>query len=344
MKDQGTFVLAGDAGGTKTFLSLYAIGPDGLTAVAAETYASRDAGSLEEIIARMLSAHPVNVAAACFGIAGPVTGGESRPPNLSWAVSEKNLKQRFGWANVRLLNDLSATALAVPLLGAEALAVLNAGEPESNGNIVLIAPGTGLGQALLLPDRGRYLPMASEGGHTDFAPTDDAEIDLWRYLYRRFGHVSLERVLSGPGLVHIYDWLTADLPPAASAPVRNAMRQFGQDGPPDQARIIARLALDHQDDVCRSALLRFCRILGAAAGNLALTGLATGGVFIGGGIPPKILPMLKASDFMSAFTAKGRFSDLMKTMPVRVILNERAALLGAAHHALAIADGEHRDT
>lgn len=345
MNQQNRFILAGDAGGTKTYLGLYTTGPGGLKPFADASYPSREADSLEELIARMLKAYPVNVAAACIGIAGPVTGGESRPPNLSWVVSEKNIRNRFGWPNVRLLNDLSATALAVPLLEPDELSVLHPGKreggPEEHGNIVLIAPGTGLGQALLLYDQGRWRPMASEGGHTDFAPTDDAEIDLWRYLHQRFGHVSLERVISGPGLVHIYEWLTADR--KATASVLNTMTASD---PADRARIIAQAALDDEDEICRQALLRFCRILGAAAGNLALTGLAVGGVFIGGGIPPKILPMLRRSDFMDGFTAKGRFAGLLKTIPVHVILNDRAALLGAAHHAvtMAAASGENRDS
>jgi glucokinase len=326
MKKEAPCLLAGDIGGTKVNIGLFRAGADGLRSVVEETYESRSAGSLEELMEDFLSRHPATVAAACFGIAGPVAGGGGQLTNLGWRISEADLRLRFGWRRVRLINDLAATALAVPWLGREALSVLKRGAAEKE-NIALVAPGTGLGQALLIRENGRYLPVASEGGHVDFAPGDEAEIELWRFLRRRYGHVSVERVLSGPGLVHIHEWLTQD--------------GAGEKGGADQgaggeaAAAITRRALEG-DGPCREALLRFCGILGAVAGNLALTGLTRGGVYLGGGIPPKILPVLETSDFLRRFSAKGRFSDFLSPIPIWVIRNERAALMGAARAALSL--------
>jgi glucokinase len=330
MEHNKAYLLAGDIGGTKTHLGLYAAGPDGPLDYARETYASSEVAGLEEMIAHLLQHHPVQVTAACFGIAGPVTGGAARLTNLSWDVSVNALRQRFQWQHIQLINDLAATALAVPWLSPEELFTLNRTPGDQAGSMALIAPGTGLGQALLLRQNGRYLPVASEGGHADFAPTDEAEIQLWRYLHRRYGHVSLERVLSGPGLVNIYEWMVSDRPADAAATVREALKTMKG---VDPAQIITRQALDGTNGLCREALAQFCRILGAVSGNLALTGLATGGVYLGGGIPPKILPVLEKSDFMNRFCAKGRFSDLLMTIPVWVIRNDKAALTGAARRA-----------
>jgi glucokinase len=339
MKKDPTYILAGDIGGTKTNLGLYTSGKTGPTVYATYTYSSPDANGLEEMIAEMLQQHPVPVAAACFGIACPVMDGECQPTNLSWAVSEKKLRRQFGWDRVQILNDLSATAFAVPLLGPQELFSLNRPRHRKAGNMVLVAPGTGLGQALLLHDHGRYLPMASEGGHADFAPSDEAEVDLWRFLHQRFGHVSEERVLSGQGLVNIYDWLASTHAPEASSRIRQAM------GTSDPAVIITENAISGNDPLCRAALKRFCRIFGAVAGNLALTGMATGGVFLGGGIPPKILHILQKPDFMDSFIAKGRFSKFLAAIPVRVICNDKAALIGAAQRALELSapKGENHD-
>ena len=229
---------------------------------------------------------------------------------------------------MRLINDLEATARAVPLLKHREIRALNHARARKDRNIGLVAPGTGLGQALLIFSNGRYQPLASEGGHASFAPSDKSEIELWQYLHMRFGHVSAERVLSGQGLVNIYDWLkslgTHDEPPV----IRETMQET------DPARVIAEHAVKANDPLCQAALQRFCRIFGSVAGNLALTGMTTGGVFLGGGITPKILPVLEKSDFMKAFTAKGRFEELVKKIAVRVIINDHAGMLGAAYCAL----------
>jgi glucokinase len=321
-------VLAGDIGGTKTRLGLFVAGKQRPVPRATAKFSSRQSRSLEVIIDQMLARYPAKIKKACFGIAGPVINGVSRTTNLPWEVSEKKLKKRFGWQQVQLINDLGSTALAIPLLTHRELKALNSVKVHKNQNIGLVAPGTGLGLALLVFVDGRYRPVASEGGHAGFAPADESEIGLWQYLQTRFGHVSAERVLSGQGLVNIYDWLKSGGDITESLEIQQAMRAT------DPARVISENAINGHDPLCRAALKRFCRIFGSIAGNLALTGMTTGGLYLGGGIPPQIIPALETADFMNAFIAKGRFKDFMKKIAVRVILNDRASLLGAAHCAL----------
>lgn len=319
-----TMVLAGDIGGTKTNLGLFLKGKRRPLPKAIETYPSRKALNLEQIIEQFLAKHPVSISSACLGIAGPVENGRCKTTNLPWTVSERKIKNRFGWDKVRLINDLAATAWAVPVLTEREFFALNRQRPARGGNLGLIAPGTGLGMALLVSKDGQYVPVPSEGGHSDFAPQSEAELALWLYLSQRVGHVSVERVLSGPGLFIIYCWL----------------KYTGQGEEPtwlaekisenDPSRVIAEAALVDEQPLCVKTLDLFVSIFGAAAGNLALTGLTTGGVYLGGGIPPKILPKLKEDIFMKAFTNKGRFRELLRQIPVRVIMNDKAALLGAA--------------
>jgi glucokinase len=323
-------VLAGDIGGTKTNLGLFVRGKARPKALVSEKFSSHDARSLDAIIEQMLKRYPARIKAACCGIAGPVINGECRATNLPWVVSEKRLQKRFGWRQVRLINDLGSTAMAVPLLNHREVKALNGLRVYKSQNIGLVAPGTGLGLALLVYADGRFRPVPSEGGHAGFAPADELEIDLWHYLRTRFGHVSMERVLSGRGLVNIYNWLKSGKHHPESAGVKAAMHKS------DPARVITHNAINDDDPLCRAALKRFCRILGSVAGNLALTGMTTGGLFLGGGIPPRIIAFLQADDFLNAFNAKGRFTDFMKKIAVRVILNDQAALLGAAHIALGL--------
>ena len=321
-------VLAGDIGGTKTNLGLFVAGKARPKALVTAKFSSREASSLEAIIDQMCRRYPVKIKKACLGIAGPVINGVCRTTNLPWVVSEKKLQKRFGWQQARLINDLGSTALAIPLLNHREVEALNDQRVHKNQNIGLVAPGTGLGLALLVHTDGRYRPVASEGGHAGFPPADESEIDLWHFLYARFGYVSAERVLSGQGLVNIYDGLKFIGGIAESPRVIKAMRTT------NAARVITANAIDGNDPLCRAALKQFCRIFGSVAGNLALTGMTTGGLFLGGGIPPKILPALQKKDFMDAFIAKGRFEEFMENIAVRVILNDKAALLGAAHCAL----------
>jgi glucokinase len=321
-------ILAGDIGGTKTVLGLFMPADKRPRVEHVETYPSLDFPDLESIVKRFLGRYPVEVFSACLGIAGPVIDGRCRATNLPWEVSEASLAERFGWSRVKLINDLVALTHSIPFLEESEVLSLNQAKPRTAGPVALLAPGTGLGQALLVHQEGHYKPIASEGGHVDFAPRDDAEIELWRYLHRKFGHVSLERVLSGPGIVNIYTWVKHSGRYGDSVGILKGSNGL------DLAPAITKAALQGSDLLCAEALNRFVSILGAAAGNLALIALTTGGVFLGGGIPPKILPKLKEGIFLEAFTDKGRFRELLEGIPVRVILNSEAALVGAAIHAL----------
>lgn len=320
-------VLAGDIGGTKTNLGLFFMGKRRPTAVLVETFPSREAPNLEYIIDLFLEKHQVSISSACFGIAGPVQNGRCKTTNLPWEVAETSIKRRFKWRHVRLINDLAATALSVPLLNSREVTSLNNIRSLSGQNIGLVAPGTGLGIALLIWAGKGYIPVPSEGGHVDFGPNNEPEVELWRHLRKRLGHVSIERIVSGPGLVDIYSWLKASGPYKEPAWLAKNMATA------DPARAITEAAMEKKQPLCKKALNLFISVFGAVAGNLALTGLTTGGIYLGGGISPKVLPKSNEHLFMKAFTNKGRFKGLLERMPVRLILNERAALIGAAHCA-----------
>jgi glucokinase len=316
-------ILAGDIGGTKTVL---AVGDDAPSLQRETVYHSADHPSLEAIVDAFLATGRPALEAACFGVAGPVLGSTAKITNLPWTIDAAVLSARLGGIPVALLNDLQATALGTLTLPASSFVVLQAGTPVAGGSIGVIAPGTGLGEALLVHDGVRYLSLATEGGHADFAPGTDEEIELLRYLRRVHGpHVSYERVLSGAGIGDLYDFCRAGAP----APAWLTEQAAGH----DRNAVISHAALDGRDPTCMRALELFVEILGAEAGNLALHGLANGGIVIGGGIPPKILPALQQPRFLQRFTAKGRFSDWARQLAVRVALEPRAALLGAAHHA-----------
>ncbi|NVL89437.1 MAG: glucokinase [Desulfobacterales bacterium] len=325
--DNVTFILAGDIGGTKTNLGLFVRGKRKPILKSLETYVSQEARGLENILERFLERHNVPITSACFGIAGPVNNGRCKTTNLPWDVSERRLENRFGWERVLLVNDLTATAYAIPFLTKRELFPLNKAKTTRKGNLGVLAPGTGLGTALLIWKDGRYIPVPSEAGHVDFAPRNEAEIHLWEYLYQRLGHVSTERVLSGPGLFIIYCWLKYT--GQGKEPTRMAQKMEED----DPSKVICEAALVDRQPLCVKALDLFVSIFGATSGNLALTGLTRGGIYLGGGIAPKILPKLRDGQFMKAFVDKGRFSGLLSQVPVRVILNDLAALLGAAAYA-----------
>ena len=320
-------VLAGDVGGTKTSVGLFVTGKKRPEPLVVESFASREAPHLENIVEHFLKSHPASISSACFGIAGPVINGRCRATNLPWVVSEAQMKRRFHWRHVRLFNDLAAAAVAVPLLRRSEQVFLNKGIVQKKGNLALLSPGTGLGQAMLIYKDGVYVPLSSEGGHVGFSPTTEAEIELWRYLRKKYGHVSTERVLSGPGLVNVYSWLR-DSGRFEEPLWLKALMKEG-----DPAKAISENALRRRQALCVESLRSYVSMLGSAAGNLALTSMAVGGIYLGGGIPPKILPALKKGAFLKAFMAKGRFADFLAQIPVRVILNDKAALLGAAHTA-----------
>jgi len=329
-KTYGAYILAGDIGGTKTNLGIFSMGASRPILEILRTYPSGQYTHIESIVARFLEEHDIPVQYACFGIAGPVHNGSCNVTNLPWEVRESRLKARFKFKRVQLINDLTATAFSIPYLKKNELYTLNKGRAQRNGHLALIAPGTGLGESIAVFDKCRYIPLPSEGGHVDFAPNNEKEVGLWRYLKKKYGHVSLERVLSGQGLSDIHSFLVNSGPDSELRLILKKMNDA------DPAVIISEEALKGKIKSCKTALDIFVSILGGATGNLALTGMTTGGIYLGGGIPPKILPKLKDDTFLSSFTDKGRFKGLLEKMPVYVILNDKAALLGAAARAFEI--------
>jgi glucokinase len=316
--------LAGDIGGTKTNLGLFEVGRKRPRLKIFRSYPSREAGGLETILVDFVGRYGVHPSGAAFGIAGPVGNGRSRTTNLPWAVSEQEIRDRFGWEHVLLVNDLAATAFSIPYLGRKQILFLNRARAKKQGNIGVVASGTGLGEALLVFEDDRGVVVSSEGGHVDFSPATEEEVLLWRYLRERFGHVSVERVVSGQGLVNIYEWLRSTgryREPGWLAENTKTM---------DTAKAISEGALGNREPLCVQSLRQFVAILGGVCGNLALTATTRGGIYLGGGIPPKILPALKEDLFLRAFTGKGRFREFLEKIPVRVILESKAALLGAA--------------
>jgi glucokinase len=326
-------ILAGDIGGTKTVLAICEPETGGGAATGAlrivreAQFPCAKYPSLEAILDEFLGG-PATPAAACFGVAGPVASGAAKITNLPWTIEERALSARLGGAPVALINDLQATALGALALPPSAFATLQepAAPPATHATVAVIAPGTGLGEAVLVSDGTRYRALPSEGGHADFAPGTDEEIELLRFLRGRYGgHVSVERVLSGAGVGDLYDFVRAAR--GASGPELAAL------GVGDRNAAISGAALAKTDPDCAHALALFAALLGAEAGNHALRALALGGVVIGGGIPPKILPLLQAGPLVARFNDKGRFRRLTSTLAVRVMLEPRAALIGAAHHA-----------
>jgi glucokinase len=339
-------ILAGDIGGTKTTLALFDWTIERVDAVREQTFANADYAALEEILEEFLSPEaerpaepetqegsqaersgppaPPVLDIACFGVAGPVVENACRTTNLPWVVDGATLSKRFSIPRVLLVNDLEATAHGLLVLRPDELETLNAGSPpRSKGAMALIAAGTGLGEAILFWDGQTYRPRPSEGGHCSFAPTSDLEIELLRYLRTQHTHVSYERVLSGMGLQAIYEFLRDT---KRNEPTWLAEKLKVADPPV----LIAEAGLKRQAEIAVQALDMFATIYGAEAGNLALKALALDGVYVGGGIAPKLLAKLKDGTFMKAFTNKGRYKKLLSAIPVHVITNPKAALLGAA--------------
>jgi glucokinase len=324
-------IIAGDIGGTKTLIGLYERTTEGMHQRAERAFASADYNALEAILAEFLDDHPgIGLETACFGIAGAIVEGRVHTTNLTWNVSESALEAALG-CRVKLLNDLQATAFGVRYLGPDELEVLNRGAtPKHKGNIAVIAAGTGLGEAFLCWDGSQHHPMASEGGHADFAPRDEREIELLRYLQKQFGtHISNERVLSGPGVHNIYCFLRD----SGFAPEPQWLKQDLAGGG-DQSAIISEAGLAGKDQLCVETLEMFASIYGAEAGNVALRCMALGGVFVAGGIAPKLIKVLRNGKFMHAFAEKGRMSGVLSEIEVSVALNPHAPLIGAAHFAL----------
>ncbi len=319
-------ILAGDIGGTKTNLGLFEVKDGKLQPHLQRSFPSKDYVGLEAILTAFMQQAQQSPEAACFGIAGPVVGGQCITSNLPWIVTADKLASTLQLKEVMLLNDLEATAYGVFELKPEEMVTLNQGV-AAQGNAGVIAAGTGLGEACLFWDGQRYIPSASEGGHVDFAPRNSLEIELLRYLLKQYDHVSVERLLSGPGLLNIYNFLR-DSGYGQQTPT--VVARFATQDP---SSAISAAALSGECQLCLKALNIFTQIYGATAGNIALFLKAVGGIYVGGGIAPKIIEKLKDGTFMAAFTDKGRFSSLMGSIPVRVIMNDKTALLGAARVA-----------
>ncbi|HZQ19776.1 MAG TPA: glucokinase [Terriglobales bacterium] len=322
-----SFILAGDIGGTNARLALFDVNNESFNLVSLTIFPSRHYSGLDQIVKEFVSKSPAKPSQACFGIAGPVTNGRVEASNLPWVIEAKRLADELHIHDALLINDLEATGWGIGALSPEHLVSLNQ-ISSAPGNQVVIAAGTGLGEGGLYWDGERHHVFASEGGHCDFGPLNEIQVQLLQYLRGRFEHVSYERVLSGPGLVNIFDFL----------------RDTGKGKPPDwlvaemvesdAARAISEAGMSGKCPMCEQALDIFVSIFGAEAGNLALKMKAVGGVFLAGGIAPKILPKLATSNFMQAFLDKGRLRRLMETIPIKVITDDKLALLGAARCAL----------
>ncbi|MCY1078553.1 glucokinase [Archangium lansingense] len=322
-------VLAGDVGGTKTALAL----AQGGTIIERRVFPSAAYTSLEALVSEFLGQRGKEISRACFGIAGPVSEDSVRTTNLRWVVEARSLERTLRVPRVTLVNDFHALAIGITVLPASDLAVLNDSPSDPKGPWVLIGAGTGLGEAVVVHTGNGYEVIASEGGHTDFAPRNELEIDLLRFLLKRHERVSYERIICGRGLVALYEFMRGRSPEAESSAVREEIARSSGDAAP----IISGHGLAGDDPLCTQVLSLFVSIYGAEAGNLALKVVARGGVFIAGGIAPKILPKLLDGTFRSSFVAKGRLSPLLEATPVKVVLNSDAGLLGAAALAARLA-------
>jgi glucokinase len=319
-------ILAGDVGGTKVHLALYDFVDGKPMPSREERYAAKNYSGLEEIVKAFLGA--AKVTAACFGVPGPVRDGRLRLTNLPWTLDSRELSVTLGITHVFLINDLEANGYGVAELSADQIYTLSEGDPSQIGNRALIAAGTGLGEAFLIWNGRSHVPYPSEGGHADYAPRNEDEIDLLRFLKQKYnGRISQERVVSGPGLSNVYEFLREVR--GIDEPNWLAERMAAD----DPNAVITELAMAAKSEICEKALDMFVSAYGAETGNLALKLLSVGGVYVGGGIAPRILDKLKDGTFLKAFTDKGRLSQLLVNMPVRIILEPRAALLGAAAYA-----------
>jgi glucokinase len=320
-------ILAGDIGGTNARLAYFQPQNGHLQLVSERVFPSREHKELGEIVTRFVDESGTHPEAACFGIAGPVRNGRVETSNLPWVIEQSRLAKQIDLPATLLINDLEASAWGIGALSSADLVALNQVSGAAVGNQAVIAPGTGLGEAGLFWDGARHHVFACEGGHTDFAPQDELQIELLRFLRARFGHVSYERILSGPGLVNGYEFLRDQQKGKESPELAAAMKQG------DAAAAISGAAMTGTDPLAEQALDLWIRVYGAEAANLALKAMSTGGLFLAGGISPKILPKLQGPLFMQAFLDKGRMRPLVESMPVHVVTNDKAGLLGAARCA-----------
>jgi len=316
----GVLILAGDVGGTKTLLTLCKYERNELQIIKEKKFPSKEFKSLNAIIKEFLSGgeSPTVISIA---VAGPITKGTANLTNLKWQVSEKEIKKEFNAQQVFLLNDLEATAFGLSELHHEDFIVIHKGDETIGGNMAIIAPGTGLGEAGLYWDGHAYHPFATEGGHCDYAPRSEEEIELYKFLHQQFGHVSWERLVSGQGIFNIHSFLKK---------IRtNVKSDFDISESADPAAAISEQALEGEDPICKETIEWFFRFMAYESANLALKIKSTGGLFIAGGIPPKLRKLIKPAEFIMFFKQVGRLNELLEKMPVHLVLNEKTGLLGA---------------
>jgi glucokinase len=323
-------LIAGDIGGTKTDLAIYSPESGPHAPVAETEVHSADYDSLQDMVKEFLARVKISVDVASFDVAGPVINGHVKTTNLPWVMDETTLASDLHLKAAHLMNDLEAVARAVPALRAQDVITINKGEPVANGPVAIIAPGTGLGESFLTWDGSQYLACGSEGGHADFAPADERQIRLLHYLLLRFGHVGVERVCSGIGVPNLYEFLRDE----ENIPERPEIAQLIASAK-DHTKAIVGVAFDpqHPSELCLATVDLLVSILASEAGNLALKVLATGGVYMAGGIALHVVKLLQKPQFVETFTRKGRFKDLMERMPIHIITT-RAALVGAATFGL----------
>jgi glucokinase len=322
-------ILAGEIGATRTRLAAFESEGNKLECVVEKTYKSQEHNGLEEIIAGFIRTEGIPVHSACFGVAGPVRGGRSKISNLPWTIDSRELAAQLRLSTAGLLNDLEAYAYGVDGLESKDFVTLREGAEDAEGNRAVISARTGLGVAGLYWDGYRHHPFACEGGHVDFAPRNDVEMELARYIRNKYGHVSCERILSGPGIKNIYEFLRDMKKAEEPAWLKDQMDQA-----PDPPALISRLALEKKAQICEQALSLFVSVYGSETGNCALNFMSTGGIFIGGSIAAKILPKMQDPIFVQSFLDKGRMRSLLEDMPVRIVLNDDAGLIGAARYTL----------
>ncbi|MFT5087768.1 MAG: glucokinase [Candidatus Latescibacterota bacterium] len=321
----GTIIIAGDVGGTKTYLAAYQPTEHAFKPLAEKRYTTCDFADIGALIAAFVEESGYQPQRVVLGVPGPVRQLPVRAVNLPWLIDPEQIKSHLGIDEVYLLNDLQATSYGTLVLEEDDLCILNEGESDNEGNIAVIAAGTGLGEGGLVWAGTHYISVASEGGHSTYAPGSDLEAELWRYLNRKFDHVSWERVTAGPGLASIYDFLCERDPKREPAWLRDELAQG------DRSNTISSAALEEKAELAVEAMDLYVHLYGCEAGNLALKFMATGGLFIGGGIAPKILTHLQNGRFLQGFFDKGRMGEVLQLIPVKVVLNDKTGLLGAAY-------------
>ena len=321
-------ILSGDIGGTKTNLAYYDLQGSTLVPVAVRSFPSQEYGALTEVLSILRRENPQKIIAAAFGAAGPIVDNHCKLTNLAWEVDGREVADALGLREVGLINDLAATAYGLLRLGQNDIVTLQEGSAQRGGTIGVIAAGTGLGGGALVWDGKAYRAMPSEGGHADFAARNELEMDLLRSLLPTFGHVGVERLVAGPGIVHIYKFFRS----RSGVPEPVWLTRAMEEG--DASAAISRAGIDGKDGVCEKTIDCFTTLYGAEAGNIALRFLATGGMYVAGGIAPKILSKIRSGLFLDAFLAKDTYRPLLESIPLHVVLNDKTALLGAAHYAL----------